>query len=118
MGGGGPGAIWRTKRCEAGWTFPQDGPFCGADLNRTRRQRFSAGLGEGCYPFRTMTLLPRCCFGFVFTCFAALSWYGCVSKPTMHLNHAEISGAQFATFPPSVGILMVVVVDVYNPNSY
>jgi hypothetical protein len=41
-----------------------------------------------------------------------------VSKPTMHLNHAEISGAQFATFPPSIGILMTVVVDVYNPNSY
>jgi hypothetical protein len=36
----------------------------------------------------------------------------------MHLNHAEISGAQFATFPPSIGILMTVVVDVYNPNSY
>jgi hypothetical protein len=36
----------------------------------------------------------------------------------MHLNHAEISGAQFATFPPSIGILMTIVVDVYNPNSY
>lgn len=40
----------------------------------------------------------------------------CVKKPTMHLNHAEISGFQIATFPPSV--LMTVVVDVYNPNSY
>ncbi len=58
------------------------------------------------------------CLGFVITCFAAISWCGCVSKPTMHLNHAEISGAQFATFPPSIGILMTVVVDVYNPNSY
>ncbi len=36
----------------------------------------------------------------------------------MHLNHAEISGAQLNTFPPSVGILMTVVVDVHNPNSY
>jgi hypothetical protein len=36
----------------------------------------------------------------------------------MHLNHAEISGAQLATFPPSIGIVMTVVVDVYNPNSY
>jgi LEA14-like dessication related protein len=43
---------------------------------------------------------------------------GCVKKPTMHLNHAEISGVQFATFPPSLGIRMTVVVDVYNPNSY
>ena len=36
----------------------------------------------------------------------------------MHLNHAEISGAQLATFPPGIGIVMTVVVDVYNPNSY
>jgi hypothetical protein len=55
---------------------------------------------------------------FPFACIAALSWAACVSKPTMHLNHAEISGAQFATFPPSIGILMTIVVDVYNPNSY
>lgn len=41
---------------------------------------------------------------------------GCVSKPTMHVNHAEISGFQVATFPPSV--LMTVVVDVFNPNGY
>ncbi len=36
----------------------------------------------------------------------------------MHLNHAEISGFQAATFPPSIGVLMTIVVDVYNPNSY
>ena len=36
----------------------------------------------------------------------------------MHLNHAEVIGVQLATFPPSLGILMTVVVDVYNPNSY
>jgi len=53
-----------------------------------------------------------------FACVAALSLSACVSKPTMHLNHAEISGAQFGTFPPSIGILMTIVVDVYNPNSY
>jgi hypothetical protein len=52
------------------------------------------------------------------TCFLAVSWGGCVSKPTMHLNHAEISGATLSTFPPGIGILMTVVVDVYNPNSY
>lgn len=39
----------------------------------------------------------------------------CVSKPTMHLNHAEISGFQM-TIPPTV--LMTVVVDVHNPNGY
>ncbi|HYU78925.1 MAG TPA: hypothetical protein VEK56_08060 [Vicinamibacterales bacterium] len=65
-----------------------------------------------------MTLLPRWFPGFVLTCFATLSWGGCVSKPTMHLSHAEISGAQLSTYPPSIGILMTVVVDVYNPNSY
>jgi hypothetical protein len=42
----------------------------------------------------------------------------CVRKPSMHLNHAEVSGVQFATFPPSLGVLLTVVVDVYNPNSY
>jgi hypothetical protein len=42
---------------------------------------------------------------------------GCASKPTMHLNHAEISGVRFG-FPPSVGVVMTMVVDVYNPNSY
>jgi hypothetical protein len=45
----------------------------------------------------------------------ALATVACVQKPTMHLNHAEITGAQL-TFPPSVQ--MVVVMDVYNPNSY
>jgi hypothetical protein len=48
----------------------------------------------------------------------ALAASSCVRKPTMHLNHAEISGAQLGTFPPSIGILMTIVVDVYNPNSY
>lgn len=43
---------------------------------------------------------------------------GCVHKPTMHLDHAEISGVQLATLPPSLGIVMTVVLDVYNPNSY
>jgi Late embryogenesis abundant protein len=43
---------------------------------------------------------------------------GCVHKPTMHLDHAEISGVQLATMPPSLGIVMVVVLDVYNPNGY
>jgi hypothetical protein len=42
----------------------------------------------------------------------------CASKPTMHLNHAEISGADFSTSPPGVSILMTVFVDVHNPNSY
>jgi hypothetical protein len=65
-----------------------------------------------------MTLLARRHREFGFTCALAVAAFGCVSKPTMHLNHAEISGAQLATFPPSIGILMTVVVDVYNPNSY
>jgi hypothetical protein len=47
-----------------------------------------------------------------------LACSGCVSKPTMHLNHAEISGVQLATMPPSVDVVMTIVLDVYNPNSY
>ncbi len=35
----------------------------------------------------------------------------------MKLNHAEISGVRLA-FPPSVGVLMTMVVDVTNTNSY
>jgi hypothetical protein len=42
---------------------------------------------------------------------------GCVSKPTMRLNHAEITGVRIA-LPPRLGILMKLYVDVYNPNSY
>jgi hypothetical protein len=49
---------------------------------------------------------------------AAALLAGCVHKPTMHLDHAEISGMQLATMPPSLGIVMTVVLDVYNPNSY
>lgn len=48
----------------------------------------------------------------------SLPLVGCVHKPTMHLDHAEISGMQLATMPPSIGIVMIVVLDVYNPNSY
>jgi hypothetical protein len=47
-----------------------------------------------------------------------VSGSGCVSKPTMHLNHAEISGVQLATLPPSVDVVMTIVLDVYNPNGY
>jgi hypothetical protein len=34
----------------------------------------------------------------------------------MRLDHAEIGGVQLGTFPP--GLMMTVVIDVYNPNSY
>ncbi|HKQ70349.1 MAG TPA: hypothetical protein VJT73_13460 [Polyangiaceae bacterium] len=50
--------------------------------------------------------------------FVAATSFGCAKKPVMHLNHAEVSGAQIATFPPSIGVLMTVVVDVHNPNGY
>jgi hypothetical protein len=42
---------------------------------------------------------------------------GCASKPTMKLNHAEISGMSLG-FPPQVGVVMTMVIDVYNPNAY
>ena len=35
----------------------------------------------------------------------------------MKLNHAEISGMSLG-FPPQVGVVMTIVIDVYNPNSY
>jgi hypothetical protein len=43
---------------------------------------------------------------------------GCVTKPTMKLNHAEVSGVQLGGYPPTLGVVMTVVVDVFNPNSY
>ena len=46
---------------------------------------------------------------------SALFAIGCVSKPTMKLNHAEISGVVLGN-PPAVQ--MTIVMDVYNPNSY
>jgi hypothetical protein len=42
---------------------------------------------------------------------------GCAKKPTMNLHHAEVSGVQLG-FPPSVSVVMTVVLAVYNPNSY
>lgn len=42
---------------------------------------------------------------------------GCPKKPTMTLRHAEVTGMQLG-FPPQVGIVMTVVVDVFNPNGY
>jgi hypothetical protein len=48
----------------------------------------------------------------------ALGSSACVSKPTMHLNHAEISGVSLATLPPSIDVVMTIVLDVYNPNGY
>lgn len=42
---------------------------------------------------------------------------GCAKKPSMRLHHAEVSGVRMA-FPPSLAVVMTVVVDVYNPNSY
>jgi hypothetical protein len=53
---------------------------------------------------------------------SALLASACAHNPTMTLNHAEISGVQLATFPPnltpSLGLVMTVVLDVYNPNGY
>ena len=42
---------------------------------------------------------------------------GCVQKPTMRLSHADVTGFRIS-FPPAAGVLMNVVVAVYNPNSY
>lgn len=47
----------------------------------------------------------------------AFASFGCVKKPTMKLDHAELTGVRIA-FPPSFSVLMTIVVDVTNPNSY
>jgi hypothetical protein len=41
----------------------------------------------------------------------------CVKKPTVELDHAEITGVRVA-LPPSVSILLTIYLRVNNPNSY
>lgn len=48
---------------------------------------------------------------------ASLGPLGCVEKPTMRLNHAEVAGLA-VSLPPNVGVLLLIHVDVVNPNSY
>jgi hypothetical protein len=48
---------------------------------------------------------------------ACVTGIGCVTKPTMHLHHAEVSGISVG-FPPRAAVLMTVVIAVHNPNSY
>jgi len=36
----------------------------------------------------------------------------------VQLNHAELNGIQVAAFPPKLGVLLTVVVDITNPNSF
>jgi hypothetical protein len=44
---------------------------------------------------------------------------GCVKKPTMSLDHAELTGVGIRLgAPPSIGVLMTVVLNVHNPNGY
>jgi hypothetical protein len=47
----------------------------------------------------------------------ALLTGACVHKPTVVLDHAEISGIRIV-LPPSVSIQLTVYLLVYNPNSY
>ena len=49
--------------------------------------------------------------------FFLFAFASCAKKPTMKLDHAELSGVSVG-FPPQASVLMNVVVDVYNPNSY
>ncbi len=57
-------------------------------------------------------------FAVVVLAAASAASVACVRKPEMHLDHAEISGVQLATLPPSLDVVMTVVLNVYNPNSY
>ena len=63
-------------------------------------------------PVRTRAWLTLLCLAV-----AGGTTAGCVKKPTMALDHAEITGVSIA-FPPRIGVLMTLYVDVYNPNSY
>jgi hypothetical protein len=47
----------------------------------------------------------------------AIFGVGCAKKPTMHLNHAEVSGVRIG-IPLQISVVMTIAVDVTNPNSY
>jgi hypothetical protein len=57
-------------------------------------------------------------FAFALSALALLAASGCAKKPTMHLDHAVVQGVQLSVIPPQLGVLMIVTVDVFNPNSY
>ena len=42
----------------------------------------------------------------------------CVHDPTVRLDHAELNGVQMAMFPPRLGVVLTVVVDITNPNGF
>jgi hypothetical protein len=70
-------------------------------------------MARGCRMLRSVRWLP---FALLLG-LAPLAPAACVQKPTVRLNHAEISGVQLG-FPANPGIVMTVVLDVYNPNGY
>ena len=89
-----------------------------AELNRDRgRRRIEAWLRA----LVKATLSPVPSFArfarFAGTLALATSLAACIQKPTMKLDHAEVSGVRVG-FPPSLGVLMNIVVAVDNPNSY
>jgi len=49
---------------------------------------------------------------------ALLGSTGCVQDPAVRINHAELNGVQIAAFPPHLGVLLTVVVDITNPNAF
>jgi hypothetical protein len=48
---------------------------------------------------------------------APLALGACASKPTMRINHAEVTGVRLG-FPPQLYVQLTVWLDVYNPNKY
>ncbi|WP_437552539.1 MULTISPECIES: LEA type 2 family protein [unclassified Sorangium] len=69
------------------------------------------------FPRKTNPLRRLPALALALAALTAIAGAACVSKPTMQLDHAEITGIRIA-FPPSLGILMTIVVNVHNPNSY
>jgi hypothetical protein len=66
---------------------------------------------------RSLSLMTRRVAQVLAVAFAAWLCAACVTKPSMRINHAEVTGVRIA-FPPSLGVLMTIHVDVFNPNSY
>ena len=94
------------------------GSFFAPPRNRTTRGAACSlcARGDPGYPPGVRSTLRLLAFAST-TSVLALTQTGCAKKPTMKLNHAEISGLNVG-FPPSLAVVLTSVVDVYNPNSY
>jgi hypothetical protein len=60
----------------------------------------------------TLSFLQACAVALVL-----FAQQGCVTQPRMKLRSAEVTGVRIS-LPPAIGVLMTLIMEVENPNSY